>query len=338
MSRGPEQFIRPRAVQTEVWDRQLEALEREREGIEEHRLEAHRMVTDLLTEQARILVLDFSQGSSGLDRLKDARMRDAVRERQADGVMESHADLFRAALGFDPGDSRIDIWKVYEDPERTGIPYPDVWFATGGPAMPSELHPGNETENTSWLERAVSAMKELEKAKVPGMAVCLGHQLWEHSQGANVGKRHPQREFGTVRLQGTPFAQELQLLVGILDDQGGVEISASHSEAVITPPQGRNMEVIALNRYSDYQGAIHGLGPAERPVREAVEEDEFVLSIQNHPEVMAIFLTALRELRAPAMRKEGLKPEEMIFHQTPEARKLFLRFLEVAARRMNKRT
>ncbi len=338
MPRSPEQFMRPQGVKTEVWGRQLEALEQEREGIEEHRQEAHRMVSDLLTEQARILVLDFSEGMSGLEKLKDGRMRDAIRERQAGGIMASHADFFRDALGFDPSDERVDVWKVYEDPKRTGIPYPDVWFATGGPAMPSELHPGNETENTPWLQRAVDAMQELEKAKVPGLAVCLGHQLWEHSQGAVVGRRHPQREFGTVRLQGTPFAQEMQMLVGILDDEGGIDISASHNEAVMTPPVNRNLEVIALNSYSDYQGAVHALGPGERSVGEAIEADEFVLSIQNHPEVMAILLAALRELRAPAMRKEGLKPEEMIFHQTPEARKIFLRFLEVAARRVNKRT
>lgn len=338
MPRNAEQFMRPHGVETEIWGKQLEALEQEKAGIEEHRREAHKMVRNLLTERARILVLDFSEGASNVEQLQDSRMIDAVRERQAGGQMESHADFFRDALGFDPGDPRVDIWKVYEDPERTNIPYPDVWFTTGGPAMPSELHPGNETENTPWLKRAVVALRELEQLKVPGMAVCLGHQLWEHSQGAVVGKRHQQREFGTTQLQATQFAKELQLLVGFFDDQGAVDISASHSESVITPPSGKNLEVVALNNYSDYQGAIHGLGPSERPVREAVEADEFVFSIQNHPEVAAILLAALRELRAPAMRKEGLKPEEMIFHQTPAARKIFFRFLEVAARRMNKRT
>lgn len=327
----PEEYI-PEGIREE----QLAEFEKERRSIEEHRVEAKRMVHDLLTRDARILVLDLAQegGASPRD-ISDERVLEEFKRRQFGGGEMTHGSIFRNILGIDPDDPRVTVWDVPKEPERKNLPFPDVWITTGGPAMPSELD--RETENTEWLRRAISAQKELAKAGVPGVAVCLGHQLWEYSRGAKVGKVRPVREFGTAQLRATEAGKDLQLLYGFWDEKGEVEISASRIEGVITPPQEGEFKVLAVNDYSGYQAAVHSLRP-DQPIEEAAQEDLVVLSIQHHPEIMAIYLEVLRHLRADAMRQEGLNPDQMIFKDTPKARNVWLRFIELAARRIRKRS
>lgn len=209
--------------------------------------------------------------------------------------------------------------------------------------MPSELHPGNETENTNWLRRAVAAINTLKQAHVPGIAVCLGSQLTEHEAGADVGpitppwRDKPQREFGTVQMQATETGRQLQLLYGFWDDSGNVDISASHSEGVRTPTQKPGVEVIAFNSYSPFQGFAHPTREGQS-VLEADQEDELVVSLQNHPEILALYLEMLRHVRGEKMRAEDLQPETMLYRNTPAARTMWHNFIELAGRRTKKRS
>ncbi|MEK7084127.1 MAG: hypothetical protein AAB932_02760, partial [Patescibacteria group bacterium] len=272
MRRGRETAYLSHIQNPELRREQHAQFEIERESIEEHREEAKRIIADQLTRDARILVLDVSQGGFDPNKVANKQLVNRVMETQyGKAGTTSHGEIMRRMLGFEPDDPRVTVWDVANDPDRTDIPYPDAWVGTGGPAMPSELDPGNETKNTKWLQRTADAMQELSRANVPGVAICLSHQLWEYGRGARVGKRHPQRQFGTARLRATEEGKRLQLLYGFWDDTGEVDISASHSEGVITPPPEGNFQVLAVDDYSDYQVAVHPLRK-DQPIEEAIEE------------------------------------------------------------------
>ncbi len=144
------------------------------------------------------------------------------------------------------------------------------------------------------------------------------------------------REFGTVEMEATAAGKDLQLLYGFWDDAGKVDVSASHSEGVIKSSKNSDMHVIACNDYSEFQGFARPLRKGQT-VEEADKEDELVVSLQNHPEITAMLLSVLRNLRADAMRSEGMRPEEMIFRDTPKARTIWKNFIEMVARRAQKR-
>lgn len=329
-----------RRIPEKIRDQQLQALENDRLDIERHVEEAKRRVRALLRRDARILVMDLSQGGATPTVVGDDQaFAELQRTQFGGGDRTNHGEILRRLLGFDPDDPQVTIWDIAKDPHRNDLPYPDAWDAfitTGGPAMPSELRPDHTTANTVWLQRAVGAMEALKHARVPGLAICLGHQLWEHSQGAQVGRLRPQREFGTVNVTLSPLADEIQLLVGVRDSEGVLSISASHSEGVIVPPQNRGVEVIAFNEYTGYQGAVHSLREGASVI-EADHADELVLSLQNHPEITAMYLEVLRHIRGEKIRAEGLPLDDMVFSKTPEARKIFLNFIELIARRNAKR-
>lgn len=322
---------------SELLEQQVDEFERERANIERDKDEAQKFIADQLPRDARILVIDVGQ-----DGLKDAVLPEGVakelQQTQFGGEEKmTYAAAFRHMLGLGAGDERLMVWRAFERKKPKNVPFPDAWLVTGGPAMPSEMEPGNETENTQWLLRAQAAIKELVKSKIPGVPVCLGHQLFNYSEGAKVGRlQGGKREFGTVEMQATDVGENLQLLYGFWDDKGNVNVGASHSEGVITPSQNPDMHVIAFNDYSKYQGFARPLNEGQT-VEEADREDQLVLSLQNHPEITAMLLSVLRNLRTDAMRGEGLKPEEMLFRDTPKARSIWRNFIEMTARRAQKR-
>ncbi len=324
-------------VAPELLEAQRREFEQEHESILRHREQAKQLISELLAKDARILIFDMTDG--GLDESSiDPELIHMLQEDQFGGRRMTYGENIRHFLGFDAGDPRAHIWDVpTEDIDFSHLPYPDVWITTGGRAMPSMLHPGNETESTPWLKRAVGAMNELATARVPGLAICLGHQLWEYSRGAIVGQRHPSREFGTSTIHATPIGRQLQLLVGFWDDEGETEISSSHSEGVITPPPAsRSLEVIAFNNYSPYQAAAHALRPGQT-VLEAQEELELVHSIQNHPEITAKLLRAIGILRDDPMKKENIDQALILLKNTPRPRNSLLNLIKLAAARYGKR-
>lgn len=329
MSRRFEQFLSTIPDQ-ELREKQREEFERERETVEKHVAEAKRMVGDMLARDANILIMDVSQGGSAQpDQFTDPDLLEHVREVQFGGATElSHGAILRHLLGFDPDDPRVTIWDVAKDPDRNDLPFPDVMTGTGGRAMPSELQPGKETENTHWLRRAADAQQHFAALGVPGKFFCLTHQLFAEGRGAEVGKHRAEREFGTV---------PMQVLFGYNDPE--LMMSASHSEEVIQPPignPGENFHVIAMNDYSDMQGFLYPAKP-EKHVADAVPENEYIVTLQNHPEIMASYLAALGDIRAEKIRSEGLDVKQMLFQDTPKARTIFLRLIELWARQLEKK-
>jgi len=329
MRRFLEQYLRT-IPDENLREQQAEQFELERESLEKHRAEMKRMLADMLRRDARILVIDVSHGGTQSGDVPFESLSKVVTEEQFGGAPMNHGEIFRHMLGFDPDDPRVTIWDVAKDPDKKHLPYPDVFVSSGGPAMPSELDEGNKTENTEWLARASAALEELHQLGVPGDCFCLSHQLFNRAQGANVGRGRREREFGTV---------PMQVLYGFETQE--LPMSASHSEEVIALPEGKkagtDYEVIAFNDYSDKQGLVYPAREGE-PVTEAMEEENYILTLQNHPEILAVYLAVISQLRGEKMRAEGLQPEQMLFKNTPEARSVFKKFIERAVKRQRKRS
>jgi len=329
---------RPEGIRPDIWAEQEGEFEIEVESVERHREKAKRLVSEELRGRARILVFDLGKEQDPF-RSGDADLGREVQEMQFGGG-NTYGEAMRHMLGFDQGDPQVTIWEAWRGSPPPNIPHPDVWLTTGGGTMPSELHPGKETENTPWLRRVVGAMEELREQRVPGVAVCLGHQLWQHTEGAEVGVMmsdgRRKREYGTPTLRKRDVADELQILQGFFDESGEVQVSASHSEGVLRPSDTANFDVVAWNNYMEFQAAAHA--PREgQTTAEADAEDELVLSIQNHPEIISRWLHVIRLARGESMEKEGLNPKDMIFRNTERARSIWLRFLELTARRIQTR-
>lgn len=320
---------------------QLEEFEREAASLEAHVAEAKRLAAGLLTRDARILMLDISQGfgppPAMIEQLGGDELLRLTLERQFGGSDSAqHAEIFRFLLGVEKGDERFTVWDIAKEPDLKGLPYPDVWLMSGGPAMTSELDPGKETANTRWLRRAVEAVQELQQARVPGLAVCLGHQVSSRAMGAKIG-RAAQREFGTVKMEGTEVGKGLSLLAGFWDDKGLVDVSASHVEQVTSIPEEAELQIVTFNEYSALQGFAKALREGQS-VEEADAEDELMVTLQNHPEILGLLLRVIGNMRGEALREEGIEPLDHIYRDTPQARVMFLNFIKLASRRLEKRT
>lgn len=329
---------KPEGYSPEFWDQQQAEFAGERESIERQRDEAKRLIAKELRDRARIFVFDLG-GVQDPGKAGDETLAKELRELQFGGSdRATYGQTIRSLLGFEQGDPQLTIWEAFRNQkiDLGSLPYPDIWVTSGGPAMPSELNLGNKTENTKWLKRVTAVMKELKEAGVPGLAVCLGHQLWNYMEGAGVGKVKKDREFGSPDIVGTEAGKDLQILQGFWDDEGKTTIAASHSEGVLNPPSGKNIQVVAWNDYMPYQASAHPLHEGQT-VEEADKEDSLAVSIQNHPDVLARWLHVLKLVRGPAMEAEGLDPKNILLRNTPRARSVWTNLLALTARRIKKR-
>lgn len=326
-------------IPEEIRDEQIREFQNEQITFAKHRQDAAQLVANELPQDARILILDTSQGAFIPAQVGDDKLVDLVVESQFGGGPITHGSAFRALLGCEQDDPRVVIWDCFKNPEGKGLPALDTidaFITTGGPAMPSELIPGHETQNTHWLRAVVSKLDELKNAKIAGANFCLGHQLWNFTLGAEVCRVKPQREFGTVKMRLTAEAKKLQLLQNIADADDTFLISSSHSEAVKRPADYDGAKVLVENDYFDFQGFAFPLIPGT-PLEEADAKDELIISFQNHPEMLGLCLEVLRRLRRDAIKAEGLPIDRMIFRDTPTVRRLFLNFIQMAARRAKRR-
>ena len=310
-----------------IREEQMRQLALERESVLRHLDEARRRVNDLLSGNVRVLILDLAHRDIMKEDFRDRALRHELVELQFGAEDYRHGAMFRHMLGFSPDDPRVEIWNVASDPDRKHQPLPDLWIATGGPAMPSELS-GPVTANTLWMRAAMRAMGTLGKVGIPGIAVCLGHELWSLHHGATMDQ--VRGEVGTVDLQATAKGRSTQLLNEWWDDTGYGRIAAHHSEQATSMPPGS--EVLAWNRACDYQAVGWPL-VGHSSVATADETDQLVVSIQNHPELLARLLEALRYVPDASLAARGMNIHATIFDDTPRARQIWLRAIQLLARR-----
>jgi len=322
-------------IDISIRDKQIEEFETEIQNLQKHQKLAKQIIKDQIPKTAKILVLDVSQGAINPKHVKDEKLFSLVKEFQFGGGPINYGESFRAMLGFDKDDKRFVVCDMTNDSSKADISdldQFDAFIIGGGPAMPSELLPGLNTNNTSWLKETVQVLNKIREHHIPGYAFCLGHQLWNYALGSHVKKCLDQREFGTVSMIMHEPAKNIRLLDGITQDDGMILIHASHCESVKTAPNIAGMKVVMSNKYNQFQAAAFSLDEA-KTIEQADENDQLVISIQNHPEFLGLLMEVLRRTRRLDMQKEGIDSDHLVFRDTHRIRNIFLNFLKLVGRR-----
>lgn len=162
-------------------------------------------------------------------------------------------------------------------------------------------------DDEATLQYVARARRWLREGK-PLFGVCHGHQILARAAGGHVGRNPAGWELGNVRVSLTAAGRMCPLFAG-----NGPELNflESHQDAVLGVPAGA--QVLAANDHTPVQALAYG--PRQ-------------FSVQFHPEFSPEILRALwRDREKP----EGFDPAPALesAQPTPEARKLFARFLDL---------
>jgi GMP synthase (glutamine-hydrolysing) len=170
------------------------------------------------------------------------------------------------------------------------------------------------TERAPWSEHTAGWIRDAMDAETPLFGVCYGHQLMAHAFGGTVGWLPAGREIGTESI--TRLSPD--------DAHGFRELPSSfpaqttHRQSVLEPPSGA--EVLARSQRDPHQLLRYAPN---------------ALSSQFHPEFTPDFMRAYIEVRADALREEGLDPDMLLadVRETEAARLLLEHFAHAALTR-----
>ena len=212
------------------------------------------------------------------------------------------ADWFRAAMRIDAAQMRVvrvDEGETLPDPRD--VPGAVI---TGSAAM--------VTERAAWSESTAGWIRDAMDAETPLFGVCYGHQLMTHALGGTVGWLPAGREIGT---------ESITLLTEVRDAHAlpsSFPAHTTHRQTVLAPPPGAEI-----------------LARSERDPHQLLRYAPNALSSQFHPEFTPGFMRAYIEVRADALREEGLDPDALLadVRETEAARLLLERFAHAALSR-----
>ena len=212
-------------------------------------------------------------------------------------------DWFAEGLGVS-GLLQIDVFNQQQLPgpeNLAGI------VITGSPVMVSA--------RLDWSERTASWLYQAVQTGIPVLGVCYGHQLLANALGGRAGTNPAGRQIGTVKAQLIDN-KENDSLLGHLPTTFAAQ--ASHSEVVLELPPGAQR--LATSPLDD---------------NFSVRYAEKVWGVQFHPEFSAPVMSDYIRYRAPAMREEGLNPEQLLDHvtDTKEAKSILKKFSELIQRK-----
>lgn len=214
------------------------------------------------------------------------------------------ADWFRDAMRLQAAQMRIvrvDAGEALPEPAKIAGA-----VITGSAAM--------VTERADWSEHTAGWIRDAMEAETPLFGVCYGHQLMAHALGGTVGWLPAGREIGTESM--TRLSPD--------DSQGLRELPAlfpaqtTHRQSVLEPPRGA--EVLARSQRDPHQLLRYAPN---------------ALSSQFHPEFTPDFMRAYIEVRADALREEGVDPDALLaaVSETEAARLLLEHFAHAALNR-----
>jgi GMP synthase (glutamine-hydrolysing) len=214
------------------------------------------------------------------------------------------ADWFRDAMRLQAGQLRVvrvDEGEMLPDPRD--VPGAVI---TGSAAM--------VTERADWSERTAAWIRDAMDTETPLFGVCYGHQLMTHALGGTVGWLPAGREIGTETI--TRLLQDAALSLRELPSSFPAQ--TTHRQSVLEPPPGA--EVLARSQRDPHQ--LLRYAPT-------------ALSSQFHPEFTPDFMRAYIDVRADALREEGIDPDALRagVRDTEAARLLLERFAHDALNR-----
>jgi GMP synthase (glutamine-hydrolysing) len=214
------------------------------------------------------------------------------------------ADWFRDAMRLQAAQMRVVRVDAGEALPESGTIAGAV--ITGSAAM--------VTERAAWSEQTAGWIRDAMDVETPLFGVCYGHQLMAHALGGTVGWLPAGREIGTESITRLPphEAPSLRELPSSFPAQ------TTHRQSVLEPPPGA--EVLARSGRDPHQLLRYAPN---------------ALSSQFHPEFTPDFMRAYIEVRADALRDEGLDPDALLaaVRETEAARLLLERFAHAALNR-----
>jgi GMP synthase (glutamine-hydrolysing) len=208
-------------------------------------------------------------------------------------------DWFAEGLGVS-GLLQIDVFNQQQPPSPENLAGIVI---TGSPVMVSS--------RLDWSERTAAWLYQAVQTGIPVLGVCYGHQLLANALGGRAGPNPAGRQIGTVNVQ-------------IIDKKGNDSLMGhlpstfaahtSHSEVVLELPPGAQR--LATSPLDD---------------NFSIRYAEKVWGVQFHPEFSAPVMSDYIRYRAPAMREEGLNPEQLLDRvtQTKEAKSVLKKFAEL---------
>ena len=214
------------------------------------------------------------------------------------------ADWFRDAMRLQAAQMRIvrvDAGEALPEPAKIAGA-----VITGSAAM--------VTERADWSEHTAGWIRDAMEAETPLFGVCYGHQLMAHALGGTVGWLPAGREIGTESMTrlSPDDAPDLRELPALFPAQ------TTHRQSVLEPPRGA--EVLARSQRDPHQLLRYAPN---------------ALSSQFHPEFTPDFMRAYIEVRADALREEGVDPDAFLaaVSETEAARLLLEHFAHAALNR-----
>lgn len=180
----------------------------------------------------------------------------------------------------------VDVVSVFDGGALPDPASPPAVIVTGSAAM--------VTERADWSERTAEWLARVVGAGTPVLGICYGHQLIAHGLGGCVAANPRGREIGTVSIDVLPDAKNDPLLGAIGQPGARIAVQQSHSESVLELPPGARR--LAENAHDPNQA--YALG-------------ECTWGVQFHPEFDADVTRTYLEVRADAVREEGLDPEAL---------------------------
>jgi GMP synthase (glutamine-hydrolysing) len=214
------------------------------------------------------------------------------------------ADWFRNAMRLQATQMRV----VRVD---TGEPLPEPAQIAGAVITGSAAM---VTERADWSERTAAWIRDAIDAETPLFGVCYGHQLMAHALGGTAGWLPGGREIGTESITRLASGE----MPGFRGLPASFPAQTTHRQSVLVPPRGA--EVLARSQRDPHQ--LLRYAPS-------------ALSSQFHPEFTPDFMRAYIEVRADALRDEGLDPDALAadLRETEAARMLLERFAQDALNR-----
>jgi GMP synthase (glutamine-hydrolysing) len=194
------------------------------------------------------------------------------------GRFGGFADWFRDAMRLQAGQMRVVRVDAGEHlPEPVEIAGAVI---TGSAAM--------VTERTAWSEQTAGWIRDAMDADTPLFGVCYGHQLMAHALGGTVGWLPAGREIGTEAITRLSPGDA----PGLRELPAAFPAQTTHRQSVLEPPPGAEI-----------------LARSQRDPHQLLRYAPNALSAQFHPEFTPDFMRAYIEVRADALRDEGLDPD-----------------------------